>query len=389
MGLARLVLRNVARRPARSALLLAFVALSVFLLVFLRTIVTGLRAGIASAAPDRLMVQSGVGPFAELPASYLETLRAVDGVGSAARWSWFGGTYRDPANFFPIMAVDVDVVLAQYPELEVPPAQVRDLLADRRGCLVGAALAQEHGWRLGDAVPIQGTVYPLEGGRAWEFTVRGLYRSSDPAFPEKILLFHWAHLEETRRSLPYGAETSALVTLFTAKVAGGRRPADVAAAIDARWASGPVRTHTQTEKLHRSEEVGLLSELLAYLAVVGGLVVLAALISSGNAMGIAASERRREAGILLGLGFPDHVVAGLLLAESVLLVGLGGVVGTIAAVAATPVVRDALGFFGYAVGPATILAGLGTGALTGLAGGLWPALRLARVRPVDVLRDEA
>jgi putative ABC transport system permease protein len=388
VNLVRLVLRNVARRPARSGLLLLFAALSVFLLVFLRTIVTSLRSGVQSAAPDRLMVQSGIGPFAELPSSYHAALRAVDGARSVARWSWFGGTYRDPSNFFAIMAVDLDVVLEQYPEIEVPPAQVRDLLADRRGCLVGAALAEEHGWRLGDAVPIQGTVFPLEDGRAWEFTIRAVYRSGRAGFPEKVLLFHWDHLEETRRTLSYAAESAALVTAYSVKVAPGRRPADVAVAIDARWAGGPVRTLTQTEKMHVAEEVGLLGELLSYLGIVGGVVVLATLLSAGNAMGIAAGERRREAGILLALGFPDHVVGSLVVSESLLLVGLGAALGTAAAAAVAPLLRDALDYAAYVVEPETVLAGLGTGLMTGFLGALWPAVRLARVRPVEVFREE-
>jgi putative ABC transport system permease protein len=373
----------------RSLLLLTFPGLSIFLLVFLRSIVVGMRSSAESAAPDRLMVQSGIGPFAELPGSYRDTLTHVPGVLSVCRWSWFGGTYRDPSNFFPIMAVDLETCLAQYREIVLTPDAVRAVASDRRGCVVGAALAHDHGWRVGNVVPIMGTQYPKSDGTAWEFTIRGIYRSADPTWPEKAMLFHWQFLEDTRRTLEFSAETAGLVTLYSVKIAPGHQPAVVAASIDAVWASGPVRTLTQTERQHRAEEVGLVGSLLDYLSIIGGIVVLATILSAGNAMGIATADRRREAGLLLALGFPDHVIAGTVVAEAVVLVGLGGALGTAASWAIVPLVRESLGFAGYHLEPATVALAFAASALVGLLGGLVPGIRLGRVRPVDVFRDAA
>ncbi len=387
--LTRLVARHVLGQPARAGLLLGLVALTLFLVVFLRTIVTGLRAGVETAAPDRLMVQSGVGPMAELPAAYLESVRAVDGVESVARWSWFGGKYREGEAFFAAMAVDLDAVLAQYPEFVLPDEQRRAALADRRGCVVGAELARKNGWRVGDTIPIQGTIYPLDDGRAWELNVRGVYRSTDASMPELILFLHWEHLDETRARLVRAAAAASTVSLFSVKTARGRRPEDVAAAIDARYAGGPIRTRTQTERVHRAQEVGMLGAMVEYLGLIGAVVVAATLLMVGNAMGIAVGERRREAGILLALGFPDHVIARLVVTEAAVVTGLGGLVGTGAALAVSPFVRDALMFQAYAVRTETILLAIGSAALVGAVGGLLPGIRLGRVRPVEVFREEA
>ncbi|MCC7140392.1 MAG: ABC transporter permease [Planctomycetes bacterium] len=389
MTLRRLVARHVLARPARAALLAGLAGLTVFLLVFLRTIVTGLTAGAEAASPDRLMVQSGIGPMAELPVAYLEPLRQVPGVGSVARWSWFGGRLAGDDAFFACMAVDLDVALAQYPEFTLPDEQRAAALADRRGIVVGRELARRHGWKVGDTVPVEGTMFPLDDGRAWELTVRGVYASTDPSLPEVVVFMHWAHLEETRRGLVLGAATAGTVSLFSVRVAPGADPAAVAAAVDARWAAGPVRTHTQTERMHRTEEVGMLTSMIGWLSFIGGVVVLAMLVMVANAMGITVAERRREAGILLALGFPDHVVARLVVVEAASVVGTGGLLGTTLAVAIAPLVRRALTFGGYHVRVETVALAVAASVAVGIVGGLVPALRLGRVRPVEVFREEA
>ncbi len=334
------------------------------------------------------MVQSGVGPMAELPSSYLDTIRELPGVASVARWSWFGGKLPGDDAFFACMAVDLEVALAQYPEFVLPPGQREAALADRRGVVVGAALARRRGWRLGDTVPVEGTLYPLDDGRAWELTVRGIYRSTDASLPEVVVFMHWEHLEETRRRLRYGALTAATVSAFSVRTAPGWRAADVCALVDARYAAGPVRTYTQTERMHRAEEVSMLTTMLGYLGFLGGVVVFATLLLVGNAMGITVAERRKEAGILRALGFPDHVVSRLVVLESVAVVGLGGSLGTALSVAVGPLVRRLLTFGGYSVRPDTIALAVAVSLALGLVGSLAPAIRLGRVRPVEVFREE-
>jgi len=372
----------------RSALLAGLVGFSIFLLAFLRTVVTGLHAGARAAAPDRLMVQSGIGPFAELPASYERTISDTPGVRSVSRWSWFGGTVGDSDQFFLAMAVDMETALGQYPEFRLAPVEVAASLADRRACVVGADLARRQGWRLGDTVAVRGTQFPLDGDEAWSFVLRGVYRSTDPSLPELFFFFHWDYLEETRRVQAFGSERAGLVSVFVVRVAPGHSPESVAAAIDAAYETGPVRTHTQTERMHRAEEAGLLTTLVDYLGWIGAVVVFATLVMVANAMGIAVAERRRETGIVRALGFRTRVVAGCVVLEAVVVVGIGGALGLAAAWAVGPVVRRGMMLSGYEVLPSTIALGVVASLLIAALGSLFPAVALAAVRPVDAIRDE-
>lgn len=392
MSLRRLVLRNLLRHPVRAALLFGFAMLSLFVGVFLRSIVTTLSEAVRNASTNRLTVQSAVSLFAELPSSYREVIAQTPGVELVNRWSWFGGTYRDPSNFFPRMAVDMDVLFRQYPEMELPASQRAAVLEDRRGCLIGSGLADKYGFRLGDAIPIMGTTYATQDGRPWEFTVRGIYRSLDASFNDKIMFLHWALLDETRRGTAdvLASPMGQTVTLYMLKVAPGVDPIAVASAVDARYAAGPMRTHTQTESAFRAERVGALGNVTALVGWIGTAVVLAMLLSVGNSMGIAAAERSREVGILKALGFPDGTASRILLFESLAVVGTGGVAGSVLAWATVPVFRVALvGMLpSYNVLPSTVLLGAGLALLVGLVGGLLPALRMARVHPLAVLREE-
>jgi putative ABC transport system permease protein len=375
----------------RSSLVFLFAALSLFVFGFLRSIVTSLEEAVKSASSDRLVVSSAVGLFAELPATYREGLLQVDGVESVNRWSWFGGVYRDPKNFFPRMAVDLEVLFEQYPEVVVPPGQRRALLEDRRGCLVGWGLREKFGIDVGQTVSLEGTLYRHPRGLPWDFLVHAVYTTTNPAFQDKGLWFHWDYLQEVRSADPTYEGIPATCTLFMVKVAPGHSPADVAAAIIRRWEGGPVRAHAQTESQFRAERVAALGNVPALLSWIGGAVFLAMLFSVVNAMSMAARERGKEVGVLKALGFRDGTAARLVLWESMLVVGAGGFVGIATSWATSEAWK--IVFAGalpnYFVTPATVALGAAISVAIGFLGGVVPAARLSRLAPIAVLREDA
>lgn len=391
MSLARLVLRNAWRHPVRSALLVVFTGLSVFLGCFLRSVVTTLDVAVRTASTNRITVQSAVSLFAELPAAYRETIAELPGVESVNRWTWFGGTYRDGKNFFPRMAVDFPLLFSQYPEILVPEDQRQALLADRKGCLVGRGLADQYGFRVGDSIPLMGTNFPKPDGSAWDFTVRGIYDvAPDAVFNAKVMFLSWELVDEVRRTSPDAAVSGSRVSLFWVKVKDGHDPAAVMAAIDARYAAGPTRTLSQTEAAFRASRIAALGNVTGLLGWIGAAVLFAVVLSAGNAMAMAAAERGRESGILMALGFPARRVASLVVFESMLLTGLGGVLGAVGARLAVSTLRrlfsEVLPVF--MVEPETIAAGIGGAVVVGVVAALLPALRQSALRPLQVLRSE-
>jgi putative ABC transport system permease protein len=388
--LARLAWRNAVRRPVRAALLVAFSAISVLAFTFLRSIVATLDEAVRSAATDRIAMSSAVSLFSNLPASYLEPVRSTEGVRRVVRFSWFGGYHQDPSARFYVAAIDPEPFFAAYPEIRVPEEQRRAFLSDRMGCLIGTDLAKRRGFRVGDVVPILGGAYALPDGRPWEFVVRGIYESDNIAMPAQSIYFQWEYLEETRRSVPSLREGAGTVTIFMVQVAPGHAIADVAARLDARWASGPVRTRTQTEQAFRAERISAFGNLPFLLGAIGGVALLAMFLSVANAMAMVAAERARETGVVKALGFSDRVAAGLVVAESCALVGVGGLLGAGAAFLASGAIRRAIAgaLPNFFVSPATTALAIGLAIAIGVSGALLPALRLRRIRTVDVLRAD-
>ncbi len=56
-----------------------------------------------------------------------------------------------------------------YPEYIFDPDEYAAFLRDRRGAVVGRQLADLYGFKVGDTIPLKGSIYPGN----WEFTVRG------------------------------------------------------------------------------------------------------------------------------------------------------------------------------------------------------------------------
>ena len=84
------------------------------------------------------------------------------------------------------------------PEFKLPPAQKQAWLADRRGAIVGESLATRFGWKIGDTIPLQATIFPTKGSNDWPFTLRGIYKVDDPKQKgqERVMFFHWKYFDE-------------------------------------------------------------------------------------------------------------------------------------------------------------------------------------------------
>jgi putative ABC transport system permease protein len=124
---------------------------------------------------------------------------------------------------------------------------------------------------------------------------------------------------------------------------------------------------------------GLFLGLGAVALLVGG-------VGIGNVMVISVLERRSEIGLRRALGATPRHIAIQFLAESLLLAGLGGVVGVALGAAVTT---------GYAlrsgwqtvIPPGALIGGVAAAVTIGAIAGLYPAMRAARMSPTDALRS--
>jgi len=172
----KLVWRNLTRRPLRALLTIASLTIAIFLICGLRTLITTINAGVENADSRRLAVMSATGLFVELPMKYQATIDRIPGVELTTKFQWFGAYYRSQKNFFAQFAVDPVSMLEMYPECQVPDEQKAAFIANKTGCIIGDGLANDPalGWKIGDTVPLIGSLHPHPDDKAWEFQVVGI-----------------------------------------------------------------------------------------------------------------------------------------------------------------------------------------------------------------------
>ena len=384
----RLLLRNVLSHPIRAALTLLSVSVAVFLLCVLDAANRGLDAAVATASRTRLWVQSAVSLFVDLPAGYESKIATTPGVEAVIRFQWFGGVYRDPSNFFAQFAVDPGQWLASYPEVELVDGSSKDWLAGRTNCILGADLAGRFGWKVGDHVPLIGTIFPRADGAAWDFTVAGIYRSKSVNIDQSTMFFHFDYLREGLEQHAVFGPTG--VGVFLTRLRPDANADAVIAAIDGEFENGPQRVRTTPEAVFQRQFVTMLGSVPTLLASIGGGVLFAIFFAVLNTMLMAARDRTRDVGILKALGFTDGRIGGLLLLESLCLCVAGGGCGALLAVLANRPLWSRLSTMipGFEINAGVALQGIALAVLLGLVAGLLPARRNQRLRPVDALRAE-
>jgi len=380
MFVLKLVYKNAFRHRLRTLLTLAGLAIAVLAFGLLRTVVDAWYAGAAAASGTRLITRNAISLATFLPLHYESRIRGVEGVRRVVRSNWFGGIYQEPKNFFPQFAVS-DNYFELYPEFIVPPAELGAWMRDRKGCIVGRSLAEQYGFKVGDVLPIRGTIYP----GTWEFVVRGIFDGADSTKITRQMVFHWDYLNETlRKSAPRRADA---VGLFIVGIDNIDNAAAVATGIDGLFTNSLAETLTETEQAFQLGFVAMSDQIVAAIRIVSYVVILIILAVMANTMAMSARERTAEYATLKALGYGPLFLALLIVGESLFICALGGALGVAATVPTALAFKKMVSIFPvFAVSPDTLWAQAACAGAVALAAAIVPATRAARVRIVEGLR---
>src|ERR1700729_25425 len=381
MKFLHLILANLSRKKLRTILTVGSFAVALFLFAFLAVVKGAFSRGADIAGADRLVIINRISIIQPLPLSYRDQILRIPGVKSITHNNWFGGVYQDEKNFFPQFVIDPENQRQVMSELVVPDDQWQKFVADREGAVVGARTAQRFGWKIGDRVPIKNVSYGTSG--TWEFNIDGIYHSAHTGGDETQFWFQWDYFEE-RVPERFKGNTGWYVLRLNNPDDAPR----VAKAIDDTFTNSSYETKTETESAFAAGWVKQFGNIEFLILSIGGVVFFTLLLVTGNTMAISVRERIGELGTLKAIGFGDRTILSFVLAESMLISLIGGLIGLGLAMLAIPVLASALNGLlpSLILSPAILSVGLGTALAVGLVSGLLPGIGAMRMRVVNALR---
>lgn len=383
----RLVFKNIFRTKLRSILTLLALVVAIVAFGLLRTVVDAWYAGSNAASANRIVTRNAISLVFSLPVYYKDRIKSISGVERVTYSNWFGGIYKDqsPGNFFPQFAVDHTTYFDLYPEYVIKPEELTAFKADRRAVLVGRGLADLHGFKVGDRIPIQGTIFPGQ----WEFIVRGIYEGAEETTITRQMYFHWDYLnEQLKRVAPRRADATGV---FTVTIADPSRAAEISQAIDNEFKNSLAETLSETEKAFQLGFVAQSEAIVTAIRAVSFVVIVIIFAVVANTMAMTARERLSEYATLKALGFSPGFVGLLIVAESVMLSLIGGLLGVLATFPLAALFKAAMkGMFAvFRVTEETVALQMLAALIVGLFAAAIPAIRSARVNVVEGLRHAA
>ena len=377
MTLIQFVSRNTWRNKRRSILTVLSLGFSFLLLTVMMTIWRTFYIDSWSMISARHIVcRHRVSLAVPLPAYYREKIRSVPGVTDVIPLNLFDSDYKGTTeDDFAKIGTDPNEYLNAYPEYQIPPDQVKAWQKDAAGAIAGSELAQEHGWKLGDHLNLEGGQLPV----SLELNLRGTFQSP---FPVRAIYFNWAYVQKAAH---YEKDQLYLIQADAPQDVGR-----VSMAVDKMFHNSPEPTRTEAEKAFDIGMIAMFGNVKAFILSISLAVLFTTLLVSGNTIAMSIRERTREVAMMLSLGFEARLVRILFAGEAVTLTLSGWLFGTLAAYGMIYAMVHTRAGGPFAVllkiPPSTLAVSLPVAGLVGLLSAAYPSYRVSRINIVQGLR---
>lgn len=378
MNIPGFIVRNALRNKRRLILTVLSVALSLFLYTLLQTALREMTQPASSEASAlRLITRHRVSLANVLPEKYQYRIEQTPGVEVCSKFTWFGGIYQDERNFFPQFAVEPEKIFRIFTEGRIDPQELDAFIKEKTSCIVGIKTMERFGWKIGDRITLQGTIWDCSP----ELIIRGVYREG---IDETNLFFHHEYFNDLLGGLN-------LVGTFWIKAANAEVVQSVIDRIDATFRNTDAETKTETERAFQLGFISMFGNIKMLIGSICTVVVFTMILVTASTMSMAIRERMREIAVLKAIGFNTRHVFGLILAESFGLAMVGGLIGCGGARLLfdhIDIYKVTQGFFiKFEVTAHILSGGLLLAALLGVVSCLAPAVACARMSVVTGLKE--
>ena len=378
----KILVKNAFRHRLRTLLTIIGITIAILAFGLLRTVVSAWYAGVEASSASRLVTRNAISLVFSLPISYREKLLRMTGVKQVSYANWFGGVYITEKNFFPNFAIEPKSYLDLYPEFVLDPREKENFIRDRKGAVAGRKLAERFGWKVGDSIPLRGTIFP----GSWQFVLRGIYHGAEKSTDENQFFFQWAFLNETMlKSIPRRANQ---VGIYLLGLSSPNIAAEVSRNVDATFKNSLAETLTETEKAFQLSFISMTEAIVIAIQTVSFVVIAIIMAVVANTMAMTARERIGEYAVFKTLGFSWWHIAGMIFGESFFITITGCTLGIILTFPVAKAFGEQLSNFFpvFHVARATLYLDVAAALVIGLVSGIFPTWRAVTIKIADGLR---
>ena len=378
------ILKNLLKRPTRTALTVLGLSVAVGSMIALLGISDNVERAITEAferrGVDLVVIEGGPNQLGSvLDQKLVDRVQAIPGVEDvdSAMVDMIDIKTRSGSSI-SVMSLGWPASNFGYHDLTILAGRVLES-GDRQKAMLGTTLADNLKKGVGDTVELSGE----------QFEVVGVFKSFSVYENGSVIIL----LSEAQRL----TGRPGLITGFSVRVnkSADHPDADVEAVREKIMAltdehGKPVRltAQTTTEYVRTASHVQLTRAMVWMVSVIA---VVIGVISMLNTMVMSVLERTQEIGILRAVGWPPSRVVRMVLGEAVVLGLAAAAVGTVGAIGFTHLLTRfprVNGFIEGGIAPVVILQGFALTGLIGLLGGLYPAVRAARLLPTEAIRHD-
>lgn len=369
---------GVWRRRGRTMLTLLSIINAFLLLGMLESFTSGLGNVAAETAANSLMTRSRISMSEPLPIGLAGQIKTVPGVADVSPIVFFPTAYRNEVQGPMGLGVNVEQYVAANPDLNVSKDALAAMAQKRTGVLIGSALVDKYGWKVGDHVPLKSLLWANQAGVAtWEFDVVGTFKSADSTVGNSVFLINYDYVDEARLA------AKGTANFFSFHIADPHAAPAIGNQIDRMFANSPHETTTSPSAKLAQEQLSQIGDIGLVVNAIAGAVFFSLLFYIGSSMVLSVRERTSELATLKAIGFSDGGVLGLIVGESLLLCLAGAFIGLGLVALLFPLAVKAIGLPIAAKG--VLLLGLAIALALALLGGLPSAFRAMRLSVVDGL----
>ena len=314
------LLKNMFRRKLLVTLSMLSLMTAFLLFILLRSVAVLFSGVVAEVSDVRMQTTAKYSMIQLLPYRYGESIASVAGVLKVTHASWFGGVFEEGDSNDYAFAVDPKTYFDVYDTYRISPQYLEAFLQFRTAAVAPEALAEKHGWEVGQKVPVTSSIFPTTNGEPWIFDLVGTYNSEN-AGEEAYLpfLFHYELLKEATGVADVGWY---IFTITDPSISG-----EIAQTIDQQFENSADATKTMTESQAFRDFFAQIGDISLMMNGIIGAVFFTMLLLTANTMVYNYRQRISEIAVLKSLGFSDGKLTRYMLLESLIFCLFSAAVG--------------------------------------------------------------